>query len=140
MIKASLLAKDLNPTVISDSKGKNITICSSRIESEYLSPRQLLQGAVAGCLSMTVRRVLDNHEVAYSDVTVLIDMPQENDTYKLVVDIQVDSADDLEKIEVCKQEALNTCFIKGLVESGMKIEEAELVDEEASVQYERCCE
>ena len=60
MIKTNGIATKEQPylTEAVDQKGKKVIINSSRKESEYLSPSQMLEVALAGCFTMTLKGVL----------------------------------------------------------------------------------
>ena len=66
MIIAKIEDRNTLITEVSDQSGKSITICSSKVESSYLSPRQLVQAALAGCLSMTIRRELAESKTTWN--------------------------------------------------------------------------
>lgn len=134
MIKASEKEKNTMITNIEDHDEKQITICSSKVNSEYLSPRQLVQSALAGCLSMTIRRELMNCGVEYNDVVVKADM---DENLKFLFSVEIESNEDIDKIQACKQRAIEDCFIKGLLSNKNIIEEVEHMG--ISTDFDRCC-
>lgn len=103
----------------------------------YLSPRQLVQSALAGCLSMTIRRELMNQNIPYEDVIVTVDMEPSDDRTRFMFRVDVLSDGDRETIEMCKEKAVNDCYIKGLLFGEIIIEESE--ENESGVVEDRCC-
>lgn len=134
MVKASEKVQGTLVTSIEDHSGKQITICSSKVDSEYLSPRQLLQSALAGYLSTTIRRELMNNGVSYDDVVAKVDM--DNDL-RFSFSVEIESKEDADRIGVCKQKAIEDCFIKGLLSNKNIIEEVDHI--ENSIEFDRCC-
>lgn len=128
-------------TKVEDQNRKSILIASSKVESSYLSPRQLVQSALAGCLSMTVRRELENNGIVYNDVTVHVDMKEESDRIKFLFEIIIDSDEDKENIDTIKKQAINDCYILGLLSDGIEIEQAHLNHIVPDNQvFDRCCD
>lgn len=135
MIVAKINDKNTLVTDVSDRNGKSMTICSSKVESSYLSPRQLVQAALAGCLSMTIRRELAESGIDYEDVVVKVDMI--DDTF--IYDVEIISGEDASVIKEIKNKSVQNCFIRGLLSQGIKIVEGE-VEESDSPTFDRCCD
>jgi len=137
MLQASI-KNDSYETHISDGHGKELTICSSRVGSPYLSPRQLVQGALAGCLAMTLRRTLADHAVRFRDVRVLIEPKEDAEKTTFLYSVSIDSDEDPDRLDELTQEAVSSCYIHDLLAGGITLEQADLLN--ASAGSERCCE
>ena len=124
--------------------GKEMLIASSKTDGGYFSPRQLVQSALAGCLSMTIRRDLDQCGIRYRDAKVYVDMvdTSENGMTHFEVDIVIDSDEDKEKIEALKKEAVEKCYIHRMLTHEIKVtknDSLHKVEEEFIPPSDRCC-
>lgn len=123
MIKATGIPMEGQPylTKIEDQNGKTMIINSSRMESEYLAPNQLVQAGLAGCMAMTVKGELFTSKLSYRDVVVEVNMINENDNYTFEYKITVDSDEDPELIEAAKKRAADRCYVKGILAANNKV-------------------
>lgn len=142
MITAKINAQNTMITEVSDHTGKTMDICPSRIESSCFSPRQLVQAALAGCLSMTIRGELSRNNIGYDDVTVMVDMEdtegaEEKKTFTYSIDVK--SSADPAVIEEIKKKAVNGCYIGGMLRTGILMKEGEMQEPDPSVK-DRCCD
>lgn len=139
MITAKINKKDTLITDVVDDNGKAITICSSKVESEYLSPRQLVQSALAGCLSMTIRRELMNQNLSYEDVVVSVESVEDQGQTIYNYSISIDSEENSDVIEKLKETAIENCYIRGLLSAGIQMVEVEDLQGRAGVVCDCCC-
>ena len=139
MITAKMKEKDTLVTDVVDDHGKTITICSSKVESAYLSPRQLVQSALAGCLSMTIRRELMNHDILFEDVVVSVDSVEENGQTIYNFAISIESGEDRDIIEKLKETAIQSCYIRGLLSAGIVMNEVEDLQVNSGPVCDCCC-
>lgn len=135
MIIAKINDRNTLVTDVSDQNGKTITICSSKVESCYLSPRQLVQAALAGCLSMTIRKELAESGIEYEDVVVKVDMIEN----LFIYDVEIESEEDASVIKEIKNKSVQNCFIRGLLSQGIQIVESK-AEESNSSTLDRCCD
>lgn len=117
MIKTNGIASKEQPylTEAVDQKGKKVIINSSRKESEYLSPSQMLEVALAGCFTMTLKGVLFKNGISYEDVYVTVNMnvSQEETTFDIHADIIADLSEE-EKTKYI-QMTYDQCYVRNIL-------------------------
>lgn len=124
MIRATGIKEEGQPylTKIEDQNGKTMVVNSSVKQSEYLSPSQLLQAGLAGCMSMTVKGALFRAGLQYHDVAVTVDMISEEDgTYTFTYQVDVNSDDDPAAVKKVADEAAEKCYVRNILASGPKL-------------------
>ena len=102
-------------TAAVDQNGKKVLVNSSKKMNDYMSPAQMLEVAVASCLTMTTKGVLYSHGITYRDVHVSakIDVNEESSHIHLSVEIDADLDDQLKEEYI--QEAYNKCYVRNVL-------------------------
>lgn len=127
MIKTSGIQQEGQPylTKVEDQNGKSMVINSSRMQSEYLSPSQLLQAGLAGCMSMTIKGALFRNGITYRDVRVIVDMTAEEGKTCFTYRVEVDSEEEEGRYQAIVEEAAKNCYVRGLLENEITISKME---------------
>lgn len=97
-----------------DESGKKIRLNASTVNSPYLSPRQLLETSVAGCLYITVKRILTEKEMCFHDVTVSVAMDNQNGKTSFKTDIEITGIK-----EALKQSIIREAYCRSFVKNAL---------------------
>lgn len=104
-----------------DESGKKIVFNASSVTSEYLSPRQLLEASLAGCLYITIKRILIKREISQQKIIVKVELDSQEDVTDFKVRIELDDKlDSLLKQEII-QEAFKNSFVKNALSKPIHI-------------------
>lgn len=104
-----------------DESGKKIVFNASSVTSEYLSPRQLLEASLAGCLYITIKRILIKREISQQKIIVKVELDSQEDVTDFKVHIELDDKlDSLLKQEII-QEAFKNSFVKNALSKPIHI-------------------
>ncbi len=126
MIKSISISEPGMPylTKLEDENGRSVVVNSARKPSEYLSPAQLIEAGLAGCMSMTIKGVLFKNKLSYNDVSVTVDLVEEDGKYRFTYKVDVDSDEDPEKIKEIVKLGAENGHVKNLLTSDLTVEEA----------------
>ncbi len=126
MIKSISISEPGMPylTKLEDENGRSVTVNSARKPSEYLAPSQLIQAGLAGCMSMTIKGMLFKNKLSYNDVSVTVDLEENDGKYKLTYKVDVDSEEDSEKVAEAVKLGISHCYVRNLLTSDLTVEEA----------------
>lgn len=101
-----------------DEKGKCITFNASSADSPFLSPRQLLEASLAGCMFITIKRILLREKLPVDDLTVSVKLICENDHSDFQIEVQLcKSVDDGLKNKIIQEACQNSFVKKALTQS-----------------------
>jgi uncharacterized OsmC-like protein len=127
MIKSITIKEPGMPylTKLEDENGRSVVVNSSSKPSDYLSPAQLIQAGLAGCMSMTIKGMLFKNKVSYNDVSVTVNLDDTDGNYKFTYKVDVDSNEDPEKVDEIVKLGASKCYVRNLITSDLTVEEAE---------------
>lgn len=95
-----------------DETGKKIVFNASSVTSEYLSPRQLLEASLAGCLYITIKRILLKREISQQKIIVKVELDSQEDVTDFKIHIELDDQLDESLKQDIVQEAFKNSFVK----------------------------
>lgn len=126
MIKSISISEPGMPylTKLEDENGRSIVVNSSGKPSDYLSPGQLIQAGLAGCMSMTIKGLLFKNKLSYNDVSVTVNLDEADGKYHFTYKVDVDSDEDPEKVDEIVKLGASKCYVRNLITSDLIVEEA----------------
>lgn len=105
-----------------NQEGKKIIINSSRKPSEYMAPGQMLEVALAGCMTMTCKGVLFSHGLAYDDVHVTIEFNYQQDHTDVKANVEIVGDIDEETKQAIIQETWSKCYVTNVLTHPINIQ------------------
>lgn len=123
MIEIHSLATQQDPFLAkaADENAKSVTFNASSALSEYMSPRQLLESSLAGCLYITVMRILLNRKLPTENLKVGVELNALDDQSDFIVHIDFDRSISQQLKAEIMSEAYQKSYVKNVLTNSITI-------------------
>lgn len=121
MISIQSLATQHDPFLAkaTDDSGKAVIFNASSSVSQYMSPRQLLESSLAGCLYITAIRVLQDHNLTIDHLEVSVELNSMETETQFLIHIILDQSICKKLKEEVLTEIYERSYVKNVLQKPM---------------------